>query len=135
LAGGDERVEAGTGTDVDDTLAGLETAQRERVVDAGEGLDRSVRQRVDGRVLVAETGGERAPGVEVEGVVRVDRDLPVLVPYLVPERLRIDGQVVRHRYSSPAATGSPARFHSGKPSASLRARKPFRFSSRTASSA
>ena len=35
----------------------------------------------------------------------------------------------------PAATGSPARFHSGNPSASRRARNPWRVSSRTASSA
>ena len=43
LGGGDERVEAGAGADIDDTLAGLRSAERERVADAGERLDRPIR--------------------------------------------------------------------------------------------
>ena len=66
LVGGDERVEPGAGTDVDDPLAGLQVTQRERVGDPGERLDRPIRQPVDDVGVVAESGGERPTGVEVD---------------------------------------------------------------------
>ena len=92
LVGGDERVEARAGADVDDMLARLQTTQRERVADAGERLDGTVGQRVDEGRVVAEPRGERPAGVEVERAVRVDRDLAVLVADLLAEFVGIDGQ-------------------------------------------
>src|SRR5579885_1901834 len=74
LAGGDEAVEPGAGADIDNTLANLEDAERERVAHAGERFHRSVWKRVYGVGFIAEPGGERAAGVEVEGGVRVDRN-------------------------------------------------------------
>ena len=62
---GDERVEAGARTDVDDPFAGFECADRERVADAGERLDGHVGERVDDFGVVAEFGGEATAGVEV----------------------------------------------------------------------
>ena len=67
---------------------GCEVAQRERVADPGEGLDRPVGQRVDDAGVVAEPGGEGPAGVEVEGWRRVGGDLPVLVAHLAS---RVDG--------------------------------------------
>ncbi len=83
----------GAGADVDDALAGLEAPQRERVADAGEGLDRPVGQRVDDGLVVAEAGGERAAGVEVVGAVRVDGDVAVLVAHLCAQGVDVDEQV------------------------------------------
>ena len=49
VVGGDEAVEPGTGADVDDTFAGFDRAERERVADAGERFDGAVGQGVDDR--------------------------------------------------------------------------------------
>ena len=83
MVGGDEAVEPGAGADVDDALALLQVAQRERVADTGERLDRSIGQLVDDRRVVAEPDGERPTGVEVVGRIGIDGDGPVLVPHLV----------------------------------------------------
>ena len=137
LAGGDERVEPGSRADVDDVLAWPQATQRERVADAGEGLDGAIGERVDGVGLVAEPGGERAAGVEVEGAVRVDRDVAVLVAHLLAQRLGIDEQILSHRPCLRPRPPPAGRLAStpGTRRSSRRARKPLRLSSRTASSA
>src|SRR2546423_8751527 len=64
LPGRDERVEAGTRPDVDHALPWLEMTQRERIADAGERLDRAVRQRAYDGVVVAELGRQGPTRVE-----------------------------------------------------------------------
>ena len=86
MVGGDEGVEPGAGADVDDPLAGFEAAQRERVADPGERLDRPLRQPVDDGRVVAEALGEAAAGVEVVAAARIGGDLAVLLADLGPQR-------------------------------------------------
>ena len=89
LVGGDERVEPGAGSDIDDTLTGLQLTQRERVGDTGERLDGPIRQPVDDVRVVAEAGGQRAAGVEVEAVCGRDGDLAVLLAHLRTQHLGV----------------------------------------------
>ena len=96
MVGGDEGVEPGAGTDVDDPFAGFEAAQREGVADPGERLDRPLRQSVDDGRVVAEPLGEAAAGVEVVGAAGVDGDLAVLVAHLGAQRLAVDGRLDGH---------------------------------------
>ena len=90
MVGGDEGVEPGTGTDVDDPFAGFEAAQREGVGDPGERLDGPLRHAVDDGWVVAESLGVAAAGVEVVGAARVEGDLAVLVAHLGAQRLAVD---------------------------------------------
>ena len=96
LGRGDERVEPGAGADVDDSLTRRKWAQRERVADSGERLDRAVRQRVDRVRLVAEAGGERTAGVEVELALGHVGHLAVLLAHLVTQHFGIDEVLPAH---------------------------------------
>jgi hypothetical protein len=68
----------------------LETAQRERVPNPSERLDRSVRKALHHSPVVGEAGGEEPPGVEVVRAMGIEGDLPILVPHLLAQRVRFD---------------------------------------------
>ena len=96
MVGRDERVEPRARPDIDDAFTRLESAQRKRIADTGERLDRAVGQRVDDVGFVPESRRIDAADVEVERAMWVDRDLAVLVPYLLAQHVRIDEQIVIH---------------------------------------
>jgi hypothetical protein len=87
------------GPEVDYPLARLQGPQRERVPDPGEGLDRPVRQCVNDVGRIAEQRGQGLAGVEVELAVGVQRHLPVPLPHVSAQGLRIDRNRVRHAAS------------------------------------
>ncbi len=99
LARGDERVEAGTGADVHDPLARLQSSKGERVADTGERLDRMIRERVDCGRVVAEAGGERPSRMEVKRPVRIGGDVAVLDSHLLTESVGINEENFGHVWS------------------------------------
>jgi len=64
LSRGDEAVETTPRPEIDNTLAGLQSAERERVADAGKRLDRAVRHSGDDRVVIAQAVRQRASGMK-----------------------------------------------------------------------
>ncbi len=105
VVGGDEAVEPGSGSDVHDTFATHDRAQRERVADPGEGLHSAVGQCVDDRRVVAEPGGERPSGVEVVRRVGLDGDGAVLLADLVAEDAGVHDGCFGHDQSPPDGNG------------------------------
>src|SRR5439155_12257760 len=112
LSGGDEGAEARTRADVHHALSRIEAAERERVAYAGERLDPSIGQRVDRGRVVAESSGERPPGVKVEHGPGLHRHLAVLLADLFAELVSIDeGRLIHRSTSVPdrhRQGGSPA---------------------------
>src|SRR5205085_2445030 len=106
--GRNERVEAGAGADIDDVLASVQGAQRERVADAREGLDSTVRQSIYGGLVIAQAGCGRPAGVEVVRRVGLEGHSAVLLAHLAAERFRIDEQVLWHRSASVASRNRQA---------------------------
>jgi len=102
LAGRDEAIEPGARADIDHLLAGRERAQRKRIADTGEGFDRGVGQGIDDGVVVAQPFRQRASGVKVIRVVRIDRHGAVLVLDFLAKRDRVDRRFSRHNHTSCA---------------------------------
>ena len=64
LSRDDEAVETTPRPEIDNTLARLQSAERERVADAGKRLDRAVRHSGDDRVVIAQAVRQRASGMK-----------------------------------------------------------------------
>jgi hypothetical protein len=79
LVGGEEAVGAGAAAEVDDRLPRGDRGEVEVVADAGEGVDRGRRDRVELAAGVPEALGELAARLEVELVERLLGDLAVHV--------------------------------------------------------
>jgi hypothetical protein len=108
LTGRDKGIETGTRSNVDDALALGERPQRERIGDTGEGLHRRIRQRIDYLVVVSETGGKPASGVEVVGAMRINGDLAILTSHFRTQGVSIDGCVpTRAADRRRCAVGAP----------------------------
>src|SRR5437588_9299210 len=108
--------------DVEDPLAGVRTAQRERVPDASEGLHCPIGQGVDDHLVVAEALRERSAGVEVIALTRSGGDGAVLLPHLVAKNVGIDRHVLGH-LSLPLRSQRADR-HASIPGTRLRAAGP-----------
>ena len=104
------------------------------VPDTGERLDRFCGYGVEFAGRVAESLRQDPTHLEVELALRRLGDRPVHDLDLVPELVDIDS-CHQAPPPSPTAMSWPARFHSGNPSSSRRARMPRRLRLLTTSSA
>ena len=68
---GDEGIRAGARSAIDDVLAALDRAQRERVTSSRHRGDRARRQRLDQFLRVAEHRRQTVSGVEMEAALRL----------------------------------------------------------------
>jgi hypothetical protein len=91
LSGRDKAVETAAGPEIDDPLAGLECAHRERVADTGKSFNRAVWQSGNDRLVIAQSPSQRASGVEMVAAVRIDGDRAVFRFDLFAQRARING--------------------------------------------
>src|SRR5437763_14912416 len=101
LSGGDNAVEATARPEIDDPLSGSQRALRERIADAGERFDGTVRQSGDDRICVAQRPRQRPSGVEMKDGVRIDRDFSIFGFDLFAQGSGINGQGVTHSVLPP----------------------------------
>ena len=103
LTGGDECVEARAGANVNNTLALLHAAQLKGAAHSRERLHRAIRQSLDRGWVVAQPGRKPPPGVEVVRRVGRERDVSILLLYLLPELRWVHWQALRHGQPPPGA--------------------------------
>src|SRR4051794_28052277 len=87
---GDEGVGAGAGAEVEDTIAGRQLGEVEHVADAGVGVHRFPRDRVEPFGRVAEPLGQRTPQLEVKLAVRVGGDGAVHLADMAADLVEVD---------------------------------------------
>ena len=90
LFGGDKAVEAAARPKVNDPLAGFQRPLREWITDPGKRFDSAFGHPGDNGVVVAQSPGQRASRMEMEGAVRIDRDISILGLHFIAEGHRVN---------------------------------------------
>src|SRR5204863_4434596 len=96
LFSGHKAVEATTRAEIDHPFAWVQCALRERITDTRKRFDGALRRSGDNVIVVAQSPRQRSSGMEVEGAVRIDGDIPILGPDFIAEAHRIDRQSFTH---------------------------------------
>ena len=85
LLSSDKAVEAATRPQIDDPFTGPQRPLGERIADTSKRFDGALRHSGDNGLVIAQSPRQRASCMEVEGAVRINRDIPILGPYLIAE--------------------------------------------------